>query len=81
MSKGQLAGLTPRYWYADEKGVIKKYEYCGMCLAGPFKQTEENVSFTRINKQSYCTQCMNKLSIKKDDLSIFKGSMMKEEPV
>ena len=75
-----MSSLNPRYWYTDENGKVKKYEYCGMCLAGPFKQSDENALFTRINKLSYCKKCMSALSIK-DDLSIFKGSMTKEEVV
>jgi hypothetical protein len=72
--------LNPRYWYIDENGKLKKYVYCGMCLSGPFKQTDENALFHRINKASYCIKCMKTLSIK-DDLFVFKGSLTKEEMV
>jgi hypothetical protein len=49
--------FNARYWYKDEKHKLQKYVYCGLCLAGPFKVTDENILFTRINNQSHCIKC------------------------
>lgn len=49
--------LNPRYWYEDEEGVVQQYSYCGLCLAGPFKKTDENILFSRVNKAVYCKKC------------------------
>jgi hypothetical protein len=50
--------LNPRYWYVDEKGVTKKYIYCRLCLAGPFKLTDIQEKFFYYGSdEAYCKDC------------------------
>jgi len=49
--------LNPRYWYTDENGEVQPYVYCGLCLAGPFKKTDVNILFARVNRMAYCKKC------------------------
>ena len=49
--------LNPRYWYTDENGAIQPYVYCGLCLTGPFKKTDEGILFSRVNRMTYCKKC------------------------
>jgi hypothetical protein len=49
--------LNPRYWYVDEKGVTKKYIYCRLCLAGPFKLTDIDEKFFFYADEAYCKNC------------------------
>jgi hypothetical protein len=55
----ELGGLNPKYWYVED-GVIKKFIYCKMCHAGPFKESEkkENFDFYGMgNRDPYCKIC------------------------
>lgn len=49
--------LNPRYWYTNDDGNVEPYHYCGLCLAGPFKKTDENILFVRVNRVAYCKKC------------------------
>lgn len=55
------------YFYKDEQGIIQKYSYCCICGAGPFKQSEKNISFISTGSKSdicYCEKCHKNLGIK-----------------
>ena len=53
-----LGDLNPKYWYEDVSGKVKKYVYCSLCHAGPFKEFEEQKSFVlRGNKGGFCIPC------------------------
>lgn len=52
------ARLNASYWYLDEKKHLRKYERCCMCHKGPFKQTDVDILFVKVDdKISYCVRC------------------------
>lgn len=59
------------YFYKDNQGNIKKFAYCCMCSAGPFKQSEKNISFITAGSKNdlcYCVRCYKNLGMKTDEI-------------
>jgi hypothetical protein len=52
-----MTELNPKYWYIDSNGVVKKYIYCKLCHAGPFKEIEEELKFKFLGVGFYCISC------------------------
>jgi len=55
-----LGSLNPKYYYIDENGEIKKYVYCRLCHAGPFKLTEDRKNFMFFGmgtREPFCLSC------------------------
>lgn len=69
------------YFYKDGQGIIQKYSYCSICGAGPFKQSERDLSFISTGSKCdicYCDKCHKNLGIKNvgvplDDIPFYKN--------
>lgn len=76
--------LPPRnYFYKDENGDIKKFAYCCVCGAGPFKESEKNYRYISLHGRSantYCINCVKTLGIHTEEI-IDKGSYAEKEKV
>jgi predicted GIY-YIG superfamily endonuclease len=74
--------LPPRsYFYQDTEGNLKKFAYCCMCGAGPFKESEKNYKYLAIgdkNANNYCITCVNQLRLSKESLIDNKEVVEKE---
>jgi hypothetical protein len=70
------------YFYKDKNGAIKKFSYCCICSAGPFKQSDKNIEFITTggkSEVSYCIKCFKNLGMKSED--IIKPSSVNNEDV
>lgn len=68
------------YFYRDDKGDIQKYSYCCICSAGPFKQSEKDISFISTGSKSdicYCEKCHKNLGIKNLGKPLDESSLWK----
>lgn len=71
------------YFYRDNAGKIKKFAYCCLCGAGPFKRTQKDFEYIISDSKSetaYCLNCIRELKLKMEDLRD-KSSMVANETV
>jgi len=66
--------LPPRsYFYRDSENNLKKFAYCCMCGAGPFKESEKDYKYLSIgskNANSYCVSCVKTLKLPQESFLI-----------
>lgn len=75
------------YFYKTPKGDLKRYFYCSLCGAGPFKEEDENKEYkvTLNGTILHCMKCLRTLGIKEnvEDHEVFfsgkKPAFEKEE--
>lgn len=76
--------MPPRsYFYKDDNGDIKKFAYCSVCGAGPFKESEKNYKYISLHGRTatnYCTTCMKILGIQSEEL-IDKHAYVEKEKI
>lgn len=66
-----------RVYYYKDGDIIKKFVYCSMCGAGPYKQEDESYEFIRLggektplNYCKYCAQMRNYKLLKRSETEI-----------
>lgn len=74
--------MPPRsYFYKDIDGNLKKFAYCSLCGAGPFKESGRSYLFLSIgdkNLNNYCLSCVKSLKLSEESLIDKKAVVEKE---
>lgn len=70
-----------KYFYESEDGKLRRYVYCTMCQAGPFKEEEQGYSYIDCGQPktplNYCRSCAGSLRLSQH----FKPNLPKKEEV
>lgn len=71
------------YFYRDQNGKIKKFTYCCLCGAGPFKRSQKDYEYFTTGSRSelvYCLRCAKGLNLTMEGMWD-KSSMVAKETV
>lgn len=69
------------YFYRDQTGKIRKFAYCCLCGAGPFKKSQKNFEYFSSGSKSetaYCLKCAKSLNLTMEEMWDKSSKVAKE---